>query len=303
MTRTLRFHLLDVFTDRRFCGNPLAIVEDADALSVEEMRDIAREFNCSETVYLQTPQDPANTARARIFTPQRELPFAGHPTIGAAVLLAESRAPEMLARGGLVIAIEEAIGVLGCELLRGRNGVAYALAPLPTLPQLVEGAPKADELAAALSLDPADIGFGAHVPLRCAAGAPIVFAPLRTRAALHRARREPATFARVAAGAIGVYLYTCETLDPASAVHGRMFAQGLGFDEDPATGSAAAAFAVVAHRFEAPDDGEHQLFIEQGHAMGRPSRITLRMSVAEGRLTGVAIGGQAVRVGEGTLRL
>lgn len=303
MTRTLRFHLLDVFTDRRFGGNPLAVVEDADALSEAEMRSVAREFNCSETVFLQAPRDPVHTARARIFTPQRELPFAGHPTIGAAVLLAETRAGDMLARGDLVIALEEEIGVIRCEMLRGRTGVAYAQAPLPMLPQALDAAPTADALAAALSLEAQDIGFGAHVPLVCAAGAPILFAPLRARAALERARREPVSFARVAGGTIGVFLYTRETHDPESAVHGRMFAHGLGFDEDPATGSAAAAFAVVAHRFEQPDDGEHQLFIEQGHVMGRPSRITLRMRVADGRLAGVAIGGQAVRVGEGTLRL
>lgn len=303
MTRASPFHLLDVFTDRPFSGNPLAVVEDADDLSDAEMLAIAREFNFSETAFLSSPRDPLHTARLRIFTPGAELPFAGHPTIGAAVLLAETRAGDVLARSDVTIALEASVGVLRCEALRGRSGVTYAQFAAPLAPRRMGPAPARETLAAALSLAPNDIGFGAHVATIYSAGAPILFAPISSREALDRARRAPDVFARAAEGTIGVYLYAQDDAEAASAVHARMFAHGLGFDEDPATGAAAAAFAGVAVEFEKPDDGEHQLFIEQGRAMGRPSRITLRMSVDAGALAGVSVGGQAVRVGEGTLRL
>lgn len=300
MAESLTYHLLDGFTDRRFSGNPLAVVENADALSEAQMQAIAREFNLSETVFLRAPRDPANSAALRIFTPARELPFAGHPVIGASALLAQTRAGALLARHGVAVALETRLGLLRCEALRAQSGVVYAEAVLPFLPSRREGAPAPEALAAALGLDAADIGFGAHRPTIHAAGPAFVFAPLRSRAALDRARRGPA-FADVLGAAAGVFLYTPETVDPACAVNARMFANGLGIDEDPATGSAAAAFAGVALAFEGPEDGEHEFFIEQGHAMGRPSRITLRMSVEGGALIRVAIGGQTVRIAEGRL--
>lgn len=303
MTRALPFHLLDVFTDRRFSGNPLAVVEAADDLADEEMLSIAREFNFSETAFLSRPRDPVHTARLRIFAPRAELPFAGHPTVGAAVIVAETRASDILAKSDVAIALESGVGVLRCEALRGRSGVTYAQFAAPLAPRRIGSAPLRETLAAALSLTADDIGFDAHVATIYSAGAPILFAPLASRDALDRARRAPDAFARAAEGTIGAYLYARDEAQTANAIHARMFAHGLGFDEDPATGSAAAAFAGVAHAFERPDDGEHQLFIEQGRAMGRPSRMTLRMSVEAGALRAVSVGGQAVRVGEGTLRL
>jgi trans-2,3-dihydro-3-hydroxyanthranilate isomerase len=301
LTRGLPFHLLDVFTDRRFCGNPLAIVEDADVLSAARMQAIAREFNLSETVFLLAPRDPVHSARVRIFTPARELPFAGHPTIGAAALLADTRAGDILARSDVVVVLEAALGLLRCEALRGRNGVTYAELALPVLPLALGEPPGREALAGALSLRVEDIGFDAHVPTKYSAGPAFVFVPLRSREALDRARRSPELFAAMMGEADGAYLYTRETVDPASAIHARLLANGHGFDEDPATGSAAAAFSAVALRFERPVDGWHQLFIEQGYAMGRPSRITLRMSVENGALAGVVVGGQVVRVAEGRL--
>ncbi len=303
MRRSLVYHLVDAFTDRRFSGNPLAVVEGAEALSAQEMQAIAREFNLSETVFLREPLDPAHSAGLRIFTPERELAFAGHPTIGAAALLAETRAGDALARNGVVVVLEAGVGALRCETLSGRNGVTYAECALPMTPRKAGPAPAPQALAAALSLPVEDIGFDAHVPSAFAVGPAFVFAPLRSRAALDRARRAPEAFAAALGDAAGVFLYTRETVDPAAAIHARMLAHGLGFDEDPATGAAAAAFAAVALAFERPEDGEHELFIEQGYAMGRPSRITLRMGVARGALARISIGGQVVRVGEGRLRL
>jgi trans-2,3-dihydro-3-hydroxyanthranilate isomerase len=301
LNRGLPFHLLDVFTDRRFCGNPLAVVEDADELSAARMQAIAREFNLSETAFLLAPRDPVHSARVRIFTPARELPFAGHPTIGAAALLAETRAGDILARSDVVVVLEAALGLLRCEALRGRNGVTYVELALPSLPQALDAPPDREALAGALSLPVEDIGFDAHVPTKYSAGPAFVFVPLRSREALDRARRSPEHFAATMREADGAFLYTRETADPASAINARLLANGHGFDEDPATGSAAAAFAAVALRFERPVDGWHQLFIEQGYAMGRPSRITLRMCVENGALARVVVGGQVVRVAEGRL--
>ncbi|PPD44994.1 MAG: phenazine biosynthesis protein PhzF [Methylocystis sp.] len=304
MTRGFTYHLLDVFTDKRFCGNPLAVVEGADALDDTQMQAIAREFNLSETVFLLEPHDPVHSARMRIFTPQRELPFAGHPVVGTAALLAETRAGDVIARSDVVVVLETQIGPLRCEALRARNGVTYAEAALPILPAAGAGeGPNAEVLAAALSVPPEEIGFRGHVPTVFAAGPAFVFAPMRSRRALESARRDAALFAAALGEAVGAFLYTHETIEPQSAIHARMLAHGLGFDEDPATGSAAAAFAAVACAFENPDDGEHQIFIEQGYAIGRPSRITLRMTVENGALARVAVGGQVVRVAEGKLRL
>jgi trans-2,3-dihydro-3-hydroxyanthranilate isomerase len=299
----LSYHVLDVFTARRFTGNPLAVVEGADALSTQEMQAIAGEFNLSETVFLLSPRDPVNVARLRIFTPRRELPFAGHPTIGAATLLAETRAGSVLSTRSVTLVLEAEIGLLHCEALRGSGAATYAECALPVLPRAGRAAPPIDAIAAALSLTPQDIGFDAHVPTIFSAGPGFLFVPLRSRTALDRARPAP-LFADVLGEAAGAWLYTKETVDPAAAVQARMLAApGLGIDEDPATGSAAAAFAAVALAFERPEDGVHELFIEQGYAMGRPSRITLRMGVEGGGLSRVVIGGQAVRVAEGRLSL
>jgi trans-2,3-dihydro-3-hydroxyanthranilate isomerase len=300
---SLSFHTLDVFSDRRFAGNALAAVLGADALSDAEMLAVAREFNLSETIFVLEPRDPVNSARLRIFTPMCELPFAGHPTIGASALLAELRGGELLARHEVAIALEEPIGLVRCEAMKSREGVIYAQFESPLAPQKMGPPPSKELLARAFSIGESDIGFARHEPSTYSAGVTFVFAPIRTRAALDGAQIEPSAFSQAMAGASGAYLYTNETLDAASAVYARMFPHGLGIVEDPATGSAAAAFAGVAHEFEQPEDGDHELFIEQGHKMGRPSRLTLRMKVENGRLSKVHIGGQAVRVSQGTLFL
>jgi trans-2,3-dihydro-3-hydroxyanthranilate isomerase len=303
VSRPLKFHLLDVFADRPFRGNPLAVVENADTLAPYEMQAIAREFNLSETIFLIEPHNPVHTARARIFTPQRELAFAGHPIVGAIALIAQTRGRDMLARNGLGVTIETEGGVLRGEARRAGDGLVYAQVALPAPPRSPRAAPSVAALAAALRLPEAEIGFGDHKPSVYDAGATFLFAPVKSRAALESAEPDPALFSLALREAIGVYLYTLETIEPTSAIHTRMLAHGLGFDEDPATGSAAAAFAGVAMAFEHPEEGEHEIHIEQGDAMGRPSRITLFMSVENNELADVAIGGLVRPFGEGVLRL
>jgi trans-2,3-dihydro-3-hydroxyanthranilate isomerase len=296
------FHTLDVFTDTPFAGNPLAVVLDCDGLSTDRMQAVAREFNLSETVFVLDPLDPVNTARLRIFTPTRELPFAGHPTIGAAVLIGELRAPEMLGGQGLGVVIEEQVGVISCAVRRQKGQATQASFALPMLPDCLGEAGEPGAIAAALGLDPADIGFDAHRSSVWSAGNPFTFVPVASLEAIGRARPDLALFSSTFAGPRpAAFLYTQEVVREGSHVHARMFAPGLGISEDPATGSAAAAFAGVAALFEQPEDGDHLLVIEQGFEMGRPSIIHLRLQIEGGALVGGSVGGAAVMVSQGMI--
>ncbi len=296
------FYTLDVFTDTPFEGNPLAVVTDCQGLSESAMQAIAREFNLSETVFVLEPHDPVNTARLRIFTPTRELPFAGHPTIGAAVLIAQLRAGDMMAREDVVLMLEEQVGVIACTARKRQGRAAQARFTLPHLPHHVSDARDAANIAAALGLHASDIGFDEHRPSVWSAGNPFTFVPIASLEALQTAKPNAALFASAFEGARpAAYLYSKEVMREGSDVHARMFAPGLGISEDPATGSAAAAFAGVALAFEAPEDGDHLLVIEQGFEMHRPSIIHLRMSVENGALTEASIGGSVVQVSQGLL--
>jgi trans-2,3-dihydro-3-hydroxyanthranilate isomerase len=292
-----RFVTLDVFTDRRFAGNPLAVVLDADALDTAAMQAIAREFNHPETVFVLPAADPAHRARLRIFTPASELPFAGHPTVGTAVLLAR------LDGGAGEFVVEEGIGPVRCDAAMINRDCGHASFALPRLPAAAGTAPDAAAAAAALSLDPADIGFDGFRPARWSAGLAQNFVPIRSLAAIARARPDQARFEAAFAieGRAVAYLYCGEVTQANCDFHARMFAPGLGVPEDPATGSAAAAFAGLWTAQARRADGEHTLRIEQGCEMGRPSLIELTLAIAEGSLIGAAIGGAAVVVSEGTI--
>jgi trans-2,3-dihydro-3-hydroxyanthranilate isomerase len=295
-----RFQTLDVFTETALAGNPLAVVLDADGLGDSRMQAIAAELNLSETVFVFEPRNAINTARVRIFTPKRELPFAGHPTIGTAALIAHRRAGDLLAAQDLRIVLEEAVGDVVCSA-RHRDGKALAAYfELPKLPERLGGKPPPKaEIAAGLGLEPMDISFGGHEPSLFSAGAPYLFVPVRSLGAIGRAAPgawatsdDPATF-----------LYTSEAVRDGSAYHARMFAPAWGVTEDPATGSAAAAFAGVVHAFDRPRDGEHTLTIEQGFEMGRPSLIALGLTIEAGALKAATIGGSVVIVSSGSLDL
>jgi trans-2,3-dihydro-3-hydroxyanthranilate isomerase len=295
-----RFVTLDVFTRRPLAGNPLAVVLDAEGLDDARMQAVAREFNLSETVFVLLPESPRQRARLRIFTPARELPFAGHPTVGTAVLLALVGG----ATGASAFGLEEAVGVVPCVVEVEGEGVGYARFRAPRLPEVWGEGREAAEAAWALGLDPQDIGFDRHVPSRHAAGVPFDFVPVRSLDAIGRARPNSEAFMQVFGGDHpAVYVYTRETAQPGRHFHARMFAPHLGVAEDPATGSAAAAFAGALMQCEPLGDGEHSFVIEQGYEMGRPSEIDLQLVIRAGALASVEIGGGAVVVSEGTLRL
>lgn len=293
------FVTLDVFTEEALAGNPLAVVFDADDLSAARMQAIAREFALSETVFVLASRDPVNSARIRIFTPARELPFAGHPTVGTAVVLAERRAPEIIARQDLSVVLEQEIGIVTCTVRRHR-GVTRASLTLPRLPERLEPPVDAGLAAAALGLDPSDIGFAGHAPAIASAGVPFVCVPLAGLLAAGRVVPDLRVWDRVF-GAHGVFVYTPETTRPEAQLHARMFAPHFGLAEDPATGSAAAALAGLLAERDGLADGDHTIVIEQGVEMGRPSLMTLGLEMAGGRLVAASVGGAAVTIAEGTL--
>ena len=296
-----QYYTLDVFTDTALAGNPLAVVLDAEGLSDARMQAIAREFNLAETVFVRAPRNAINTASLRIFTPGRELPFAGHPTIGTAVLLAHLRAPALLKREDLRIVVEEEVGEIIC-VARHRKGQAMAAYfTLPRLPAPAGKPPSTKSLAEGLGLKPADIGFGDHRPTVFSAGAPFCFVPIRNLEAM--ARATPIRTLWGENGEPAVFLYTKEVVSEAASFHARMFASGWGIVEDPATGGAAAAFAGVIMKFEPPADGDTMFVIEQGLEMDRPSVISLGLVVERAALVSATIGGAAVFVAQGTIDL
>ena len=300
---SLDFYTLDVFTEQRLAGNPLAVVLDADALDVGRMQAIAREFNLAETVFVMKPANPAHSARVRIFTPARELPFAGHPTVGTAVLLAELRTPGEIAERDAIIALEETVGLVRVGVRLRPGAAPYAEFDAPRLPEDLGSPPPSERLAAALGLLPSEVGFANHRPTHYSAGVPFTFVPVASIEAIARAEPQPQHWA-TAFGAVRAgltYLYCGETVHTTSSFHARMFAPGAGIAEDPATGAAAVAFAGVLHRFDAPPDGTHKRIIEQGYEMGRPSEMALSLEVQGGKLITVRVGGSAVRVSEGRI--
>jgi trans-2,3-dihydro-3-hydroxyanthranilate isomerase len=290
----LSYHVLDVFTAIPFQGNPLAVVLDADGLDTRRMQLIAREFNLSETVFALKPERTAHAARIRIFTPARELAFAGHPTVGTAALLAELRSSDALRSGEALLVLEEEIGPVRVGVRLRAGTVPFAEFDVPRLPQEVGTLPPADRLAAALGLRPAEIGFENHRPTKYSAGNAFAFIPIASLEAIAKARVTPQHWDAMEGQ--GAFLYCRQTVHTGSAFHARMFAPDLGVAEDPATGSAAAAFAAVVHRFDALTDGVHKRMIEQGYEMGRASEIALSLGVAGGRLESARIGGHALRV-------
>ncbi|SEM69222.1 trans-2,3-dihydro-3-hydroxyanthranilate isomerase [Pseudorhodobacter antarcticus] len=296
----LAFHTLDVFTDTTFAGNPLAVVLGADGLTTAQMQTIAREFNLSETIFVQAPRDPAHTARVRIFFPTAEIPFAGHPTIGCAILLGEGA----LGDAPLRLVLEEEAGLVPVTLTRDGDRIVAEL----TAPVVPHGAPvaagglEAGLIAAALGLWRGDIGFGAHRPGVWQGGPAFLYVPVRDLAALGRAQPQQPEWDRLMdlCGVDSAYLYT----PGADADYrARMFSPGAGIPEDPATGSASAILAAQLWAARAIAPGETRLALRQGVEMGRPSQIALTVVCDQAGVQSVRVAGTAVRISEGRIRI
>ncbi|WP_428311621.1 PhzF family phenazine biosynthesis protein [Hydrocarboniphaga sp.] len=296
----LDYHVLDVFTEQRLAGNPLAVVMQADALSSERMQDIAREFNLSETVFVLQPRGGAD-ARVRIFTPSHELPFAGHPTVGSACLLAELG---VFGSGEQIdVVLEEEVGPVPVRIRRAAGRAAHAQLSTAVLPSFAPALAGIDELAALLSLSPDDIEIAQDAPRGASCGVPYNLVPLRSLEALRRSRLKPALLDRLGEHrwSTAFYLY-CRDAEP-DTLRARMYAPDLGVGEDPATGSAAAA--LCGHLADRAQQGDATLSwsIHQGVEMQRPSLIEIQADKREGRITAVRVGGYAVRVACGRLLL
>lgn len=297
-----RFFTLDVFTTEPLKGNPLAVVIDAEGLDDARMQTIAAEFNLSETVFVLPPDNPRHKAALRIFTPGAELPFAGHPTIGAAVLLALRSAEESGFSGPQAFALEERAGLVACAVEPMGAGLGRARFRAPGLPRVTHDAADSAAVAQALGLDPREIGFGAHAPSAWGVAKGFAMAPVVSLDALARVRPNEAAIRAISPeDHAAIFAYT--RIDMELSFRARMFAPGLGIAEDPATGSAAAAFAGALMQFERLGDGAHDVVIHQGVEMGRESRIDMQLTIEQGRLAAVEIGGSAVVVSEGVLRL
>ncbi|MBC7767160.1 MAG: PhzF family phenazine biosynthesis protein [Phycisphaerales bacterium] len=295
----LQYATYDVFTDTRFAGNPLAIVFGADPLDDAQMQTIAREFNLSETIFVRAPEYAQHAASVRIFTPTKELPFAGHPTIGCAIAIAEAQYDPGAPRDVLLV-LEEKIGPVRCGVRIAADGASFAEFTAPKLSAQAGADPSAEAAANALGLAAADIGFDKHTPSLFSAGVPFAMIPVASRAALAGAQLTTNETSAVL-GATEVFVYVRAEPDAPHSFRARMFAPEIGIVEDPATGGAAAAFAGVLARFENLPDGWHTLPILQGVEMGRPSLIGLEVEIGDAKLTGARIAGKAVKVSEGVL--
>ena len=299
-----RYYTLDVFTDKPFGGNPLAVFPDADRLPEALMPRIARELNLSETVFVMRGRTVGALRRLRIFTPGMELPFAGHPVIGTAALLANM---------GLVtfageyagFTLEAQVGLIRIRVRRKIGVPTFAQLTSAQLPQRGPAAPAPEDLARLLGLGTEDLAQGGDQPESWSCGVPFLFIPVRDRAALGRAQLNLTEWGRTIANfwAPHIFVFCRQPELPGSDVRARMFAPAMGISEDPATGAAAAALAgYLAARAQSPS-GTLRWMLEQGFEMGRPSLISIECDVDAGSVKAFRVGGTAVPVFEGLLRL
>ena len=291
----LDYVLLDVFTTERLEGNPLAVITKADGLLDDQMQRIAAEFNLSETVFVTKPRSERHTAALRIFTPTVELPFAGHPTIGTAVVLGlESKVT--------AIRLEEQVGVITCVIEKIDKRTGSARFALPHLPMVVGQPPDTLRIALALGLEPEDIGYGRHKPSVYSAGVTYYLVPVKNAAVLAKVKPNRRGWAEIfPLEHNAVYVYTETPEERGVNFAARMFSPGMGVGEDPATGSAAAA--LIGEIAQDAPDGQYEYKLRQGREMGRPSLITLQIRKDGDNLTHGGIGGSAVVVGQGMLDL
>lgn len=308
---SLPYCVYDVFTEIPLAGNPLAVVDLRDgSLSDEAMQSLAQEFNLSETVYLLPPENPVHTAKLRIFTPDHELPFAGHPTVGAAIALARDGVADGLSTG--LVLMEEKAGLIRAAVKidgdkASRTG-GFAEFDLVDLPEEKAWSPEKNDVALALGLGPHQIGFENHVPTDFDGGLPYFCIPLADMHALNSIVPNATLFAEIFAGGRGhdnCYMYTRETVGAHSHFAARMMSiVNAVVREDPATGSAASSLIGSIVKFDAPTEGMHRMTLEQGFAMGRPSHIGLELEIdAGGTLVSARLSGDAVCVAQGTLTL
>jgi trans-2,3-dihydro-3-hydroxyanthranilate isomerase len=302
----MRHHYLtvDVFTDRRFGGNQLAVLTDARGLSTEQMLAVTREFNYSESTFVLPPEHDGETCRVRIFTPGGEVPFAGHPTVGTAfALTATGRVPLTGAETRLVLG--ENVGPVPV-LVRAEDGrPGFAQLSVAQLPREETPVASAAIIAEVLSLGADDLLGGDYAPRVGSCGLPFLLVPVRDRAAVARARVRLDVWEDTLRGSTGseIMVFALDAEAPDADVHARVFVPGLSVPEDPATGSACAALGGYLAARTPRDGGTLRWVVEQGLEMGRPSRLEVEADKADGRITAVRVGGRSVLVCEGEIEV
>lgn len=299
-----QFFTADVFTDKMFGGNQLAVFPQASGLDAKQMLQITKEFNYSETVFVLPPRDPAHTRLLRIFTPAQEIPFAGHPTIGTAFVLA-SIGQIQLTGDESKITLEEGVGAVPV-LISMRHGKPYFMKLTSAkLPEYGPKPPSLEDIAVCLSANVSDINFDSFEPEAVSCGMPFLFIPIKSLAAIRRARLNLQVWEEKLAGywAPHLYLFTNETELPETSFHVRMFAPASGVAEDPATGGAAAAFGGYLGIRDFRKSGTLRWTVEQGIEIGRPSILKVETEKQDGNIVTIQVGGCAVMVSEGFMEI
>ena len=293
-----RYYICDVFTDQRFGGNQLAVLPDAEGLTTEQMQQIAREFNFAESTFVFPPEQ-GHTRKVRIFTPKAEMPFAGHPNVGTAFVLAKTG--ELGPAHSSSVTFEEVAGVVRISIERRDGHIWCELAAPEALSLGAEIAVPA--LASAISLSPDDIVVTTHLPRQASVGLPFVFAELKDVVALARARPDMNGFDALQAQGIRPDVHIYIRSNDAFDLRARMFAPLYGVPEDAATGSANCALAGLLSLHDSRASGGFKWRIAQGVELGRPSVLDARAEKSNGVVTGTWVGGTSVMVSDGFIEV
>jgi len=295
-----RYYICDVFTDTRFGGNQLAVLPQAEGLSPQQMQQIAREFNFSETTFVFPPK-AGHTQHVRIFTPVREIPFAGHPNVGTAFVLASIGEFGEI-KSALSVTFEEDAGLVSVAINESEGKIASCELKAPQAVSFGKTLP-VDLVAAAISIDAKDVVTETHGPQVTSVGLPFVMVELKDRSALERARINMSGFEALVAQDVmpDVYLYT--HANDGFDIRARMFAPLSGVPEDPATGSANCALAGLLAHYNPQPTGNFVWRIAQGVEMRRPSTLIARAEKVDGVVRKTRIGGAAILVSEGVIYL
>ena len=303
--RSLKFYQADVFTAQPFGGNPVAVFPEAKGLTDDQLQQIAREMNLSETVFVFPPSDPAAVVRLRIFTPTQEIPFAGHPVVGTMHVLAQLgmiTTTEPITR----VVQECNIGCFPVDLLT-RNGQVMRVVMTQPAPQFLERIDDTEDLykvAAALGIPKHTITDTKWSLEVVSTGLPVLIVPVRTLTAVRSINPDPSAIVDLCGrfGANGIMAFSTMTVEPFSNVHARMFAPAIGIPEDPATGSASGALGAYLVQNKIVSFGPMtEIVIEQGYEVERPSRILVQVESNSEAIQTVKVGGQCVMVVEGML--
>ena len=295
-----RYFICDVFTDKKFCGNQLAVLPEAEGLSNSQMQQIAREFNFSESAFVFSPE-LGQTRKIRIFTPTEEVPFAGHPNIGTAFVLAKDGAFGDF-REPVKVIFEERVGFVPITIRYDAGNQIWCELSAPEELSIGDSVPT-EFSASLLSLDTGDIVTTTHPPQVASVGLPFLFIELSSLDVLQRAKVNMPQFNRLIDRGIVTYIHMYVKRTDDFDIRARMFAPIDGVPEDPATGSANCALIALLTYYDSETDTDNNWRISQGIEVGRPSVLNGRTEKRNGKITGVWIGGNSVLISEGIIEM